>query len=251
MHYHTGDGAGRHDTIVCRPQAAGIAQVECEDFAACGLKLLGESIAFPPQPDESDNWHDEFWYKCKNAHLSADMNPEKEKFRQLGHHEVRNEKRKLPLALVLEAVRTPGNVGMVFRLADAFGAERIYLCAGTATPPNRRIARTARSTVAKMPFEAAENTLEILRKLKAEGYALIGLEITEGSTDIRHFDFGEHEKIALVIGAEKDGISPKTLALLDACVAIPMHGEISSLNVATAVGIALYEVAGRFFSSAV
>lgn len=167
------------------------------------------------------------------------------KFRQLEHEEVKNEERKFPVAIVLEDVRMPGNVGMIFRLAEGFGVNQIFLCQATAVPPNRRISRAARSTIARMEYETSESTPVILEKLKKDGFSLIGLEVTDESEDLRKFDFKNLEKIALVIGAEKGGISEATLEKLDACVAIQMYGKISSLNVATATSIALYEIASQ------
>lgn len=164
------------------------------------------------------------------------------KFRQLEHEEVKNTERKFPIAIVLENVRMPGNVGMIFRLAEAFGVSQIFLCQDSAKPPNRRISRAARSTIARMPYEVSDSSLPILEKLKKEGHTLIGLEVTDESTDLRHFDFKNLEKMTLVIGAEKGGISEATLDVLDACAAIQMYGKISSLNVATATSIALYEM---------
>ena len=170
------------------------------------------------------------------------------KFRQLEHEEVENNQKQFPIAIVLEDVRMPGNVGMIFRLAEAFGVSQIFLCQGTATPPNRRISRAARSTIARMEYETSESTVDVLIKLKSEGYSLVGLEVTDDSQVMRNYNFKRLNKIGLVIGAEKGGISPKTLEQLDACVAIPMYGQISSLNVATATSICLYEVTSQMAS---
>lgn len=164
------------------------------------------------------------------------------KFRQLEHEEVKNDERKFPLAIVLENIRMPGNVGMIFRLAEAFGVSQIFLCQETATPPNRRISRAARSTIARMEYEVSESTQLTLKKLKEEGHTLIGLEVTDNSLPLHQYDFKKVEKVALVIGAEKGGITENILNELDACVAIQMYGKISSLNVATATSIALYEI---------
>lgn len=147
-----------------------------------------------------------------------------------------------PLTLLLESVQVPENVGMIFRLAEAFGVEKVYLCGESAQPPNVKVAKASRSTVKVVPWEVAPDSAMLITRLKGEGYTIIGLETADSSEDIRHFDFGKHEKIALVAGGEKYGITANTLSLLDACVKIHLFGTTASLNVATAVAIAMYRI---------
>lgn len=164
------------------------------------------------------------------------------KNRQLEYDEISNEQRKFPICLVLDALHTPGNVGMIFRLAEAFGVERIFLCNGSIAPPNRKVVKAARSTIKGMPFEIHDDFDTVIASLRNDGYSLVGLEITSDSVDIRHFDFEKTEKIALFAGAERFGISAEVLTEMDACVEINLFGTKTSLNVATAVGIALFEL---------
>lgn len=163
------------------------------------------------------------------------------KNRQLEHDEIKPTPRRFPICLVLDGVSKPQNVGMIFRLAEAFGVERLLLCGATIAPPNVKVVKSARSTVERVPFEIFEKTTEALAQLRSDGCKLIGLEITAASVDLRHFDFQKLEKTALVVGSEQYGISAEALAQLDACVSIKLYGENSSLNVANAVAIGLFQ----------
>lgn len=168
------------------------------------------------------------------------------KFRQLEHQELSGPGKVLPLCLICEAVQVPDNVGMIFRLAEAFGAERIFLTAGSIAPPNQKILKVSRKTVNTIDFEVAASATDVIGRLKKDGYFITGLEITTASIPIREFNFREKDKIALVVGSEKHGISPQTLRQLDACVSIPLLGKTSSLNVATALAIAIYETVSQW-----
>ena len=167
------------------------------------------------------------------------------KFRQLEHTELTTTRRTFPLRLVLESVQVPDNVGMIFRLAEAFGVERIYLTGGSIAPPNQKISKVSRKTIKEIDFQVVESTASVIAQLKLESFFVIGLEVTTASASLRDFDFKTKEKIVLVVGSEKHGISIETLGLLDACVAIPLLGKTTSLNVATALAIALYEVVSQ------
>jgi len=167
------------------------------------------------------------------------------KYRQLEHTELARPRQTLPLRLICETVQVPNNVGMIFRLAEAFGVEKIYLTGGSIAPPNQKISKASRRTVREVDFEIVESTAEVVALLKKEGFSVIGLEVTRASIPLRDFDFKAKEKIALVLGSEKNGISEATLSQLDACTVIPMLGKTTSLNVATALGIALYEVVSQ------
>ena len=146
------------------------------------------------------------------------------------------------MVLVCQDVRDPLNIGSVFRLADAMGVRHLYLCGNSPKPPHRKISKTARSTDQMVAFTYYESTAEALRILKNQGYHLLGLEITDQSKSIITYDFTDKGKMAIVIGAESQGIVPETLELLDETVHIPMYGQNTSINVVQACGIALYEI---------
>ncbi|MCB0629933.1 MAG: TrmH family RNA methyltransferase [Saprospiraceae bacterium] len=144
--------------------------------------------------------------------------------------------------IVCQDVSDPLNIGSLFRLADALGISAIYCCGQSPVPPNRRIAKTARSTHQWVPYHYRSTTTETLEELRIAGYTLIGLEITDQSKSLTESDFTTHQPLALIIGAESKGLLPETLALLDLAVHIPMYGRNTSMNVVQACGIALYEI---------
>lgn len=164
------------------------------------------------------------------------------KIRQLTHSEIKNEQKRFPIAVLCENFISPENVGMTFRICEAMGVAYLYLSGSTPAPPNRKLVKTARSAHHKVPFKQELDNAGLLRQLKTAGYTLIGLEITNQSQDIRTFDFKVFDRIVLVVGAERYGISEATLQLLDATVHIPMYGVGSSMNVVTALSVGLYEV---------
>lgn len=161
---------------------------------------------------------------------------------QLNHHQIRNEQRQFPLVIVCQDVSDPLNIGALFRLADAMGVAGMYCCGQSPVPPHRRISKTARSTHEWVTYHYRPTILEALEELRTQGYSLIGLEITDESRKIREVDFRQLSPIALVIGAESEGLLPETLAKLDLTVHIPMYGRNTSMNVVQACGMAVYEI---------
>lgn len=131
---------------------------------------------------------------------------------------------------------------MAFRLGDAFGAQEIWLTGTTPAPPNRKLSKTARNTERSLLFQRETNTRMAIQSLKEMGFAILVLELTNQSEDIRKVDFQRFEKIALVVGAENEGVSEATLAVADQLIQLPMYGENSSMNVSNALAIGLYEV---------
>lgn len=162
--------------------------------------------------------------------------------RQLEHDETSRPRLKLPLTVACDDWHGPQNVGGLFRLADAYGVERLLLGGRTPAPPNRKIGSTARSTQQWIPFTVAADLVDALRDYREQGYTLVGLEITDRSVPIQQFDFRSLERVVLVAGSENAGIQPGVLQMLDAAVHIPMYGRNSSMNVTAALAIALYEV---------
>lgn len=160
---------------------------------------------------------------------------------QLTHEQVGWQQQSFPLIVACDNWSDPRNVGMAFRLAEAFGVQALWLGGTTPVPPNRKMTKTSRSTTHKVPFQHQISLPTALQGAKAEGYVLVGIEITSQSKNLRELA-QTHRKQAtiLVLGAEKGGISPEVLAVLDACAHIPMYGNNSSLNVATALSISLY-----------
>ena len=138
------------------------------------------------------------------------------------------------------------NVGSVFRLCDALGVEKLYLTGASPLPSNRKVAKTSRSTEQVVDHEYRADAVSVVHELKRSGYTIVGLEITSHSVDLRTVDYSRMEKICLIVGAETTGIKQTLLDSCDLAVHIAMRGMNSSMNVATACAIALYEITRRF-----
>lgn len=158
------------------------------------------------------------------------------------HLENKNTKKKgnRQISLLAHNITVPMNVGSLFRTSDALGVEKIYLSGDTPTPPNNKIRKTSRSTEKYVPYETVENPVELINRLKEENYTIIALEITSDSIPLQELDLEKDQKICLILGSENTGVSEDLLKLSDITTHIPMLGKNSSMNVATACGIAVY-----------
>ncbi len=171
---------------------------------------------------------------------------EKQENIQLEHQEIERNKQRLPLCLLANDIFSPSNVGSFFRIADALGVEKIYLSGITPQPPNAKIRKTARSTEKVVPYLYQPDALEIIDTLKKDGYKIVALEITSISINIHDFKCSPSDKICLVVGAENTGVHPNILERADSTIHIPMLGQNSSMNVANACAIAVYELGKQF-----
>lgn len=151
------------------------------------------------------------------------------------------ETKKNPVVIVLDNVRSLHNVGSAFRTADAFAAEKIFLCGITGTPPNREIHKTALGATESVDWEYRAQTEDVVKDLKAMGYKIISLEQTEGSTMLQDFIPEAQEKYCFVFGNEVSGVDEKVIALSDICLEIPQYGTKHSLNISVSVGIVLWD----------
>lgn len=149
---------------------------------------------------------------------------------------------KLPVAIVLDNVRSAGNVGAFFRTADAFGMAEIVLCGITARPPQKEIHKTALGAEMTVAWRGAESTLEAVRMLRAEGYRIVAIEQVEGSVKLGDFTPKRDEKYALVFGNEVEGVEQAVVDVCDLAVEIPQVGTKHSLNVAVTGGVVLWEM---------
>jgi 23S rRNA (guanosine2251-2'-O)-methyltransferase len=152
------------------------------------------------------------------------------------------EQAKMPIAVVLDNVRSALNVGSVFRTADAFALEKIYLCGITATPPHREILKTALGATETVAWKFTEQTFDAIAELKKDGYQVWAIEQVESSLQLQDFDFQEKGKIALVFGNEVNGVGEEALAACNGFLEIPQFGTKHSLNVAVCVGIVAWEL---------
>jgi 23S rRNA (guanosine2251-2'-O)-methyltransferase len=147
---------------------------------------------------------------------------------------------KTPVIAVLENVRSAYNVGSVFRTADAFLIEAIYITGYTARPPHKEIKKTALGAEETVDWKHFPSGPDAVRVLKDEGYKVFAVEQVENSISLEKFD--EAGKIAVIFGNEVTGVEQATIALCDGTIEIPQLGMKHSLNIATAAGVVLWEL---------
>ena len=149
-------------------------------------------------------------------------------------------KKKIPLVVVLDNIRSQHNVGAVFRTSDAFLVEKIYLCGITATPPNREIHKAALGATESVEWAYFEKTADAVNSLKNRGFLIFALEQARNS--ISFLEFAPTTPMALILGNEVDGISDDVMPLVDGVLEIPQFGTKHSLNVSVSAGIAIWEI---------
>lgn len=152
------------------------------------------------------------------------------------------EAQKTPLIIVLDNVRSAYNVGSVFRTADSFLIEAIYLCGITATPPHRDIQKTALGATDSVNWKYFNTTTEALEHLKENNYNILAVEQAENSIALNEFIPEKDRKYALIFGHEVKGIEQEVVNLCDTCIEIPQHGTKHSLNIAVSVGIVIWDL---------
>lgn len=150
----------------------------------------------------------------------------------------------LPVSILLDNVRSLYNVGAFFRTADAAGISRLYLCGITGRPPKRAIGKTALGAQDSVPWEHAWDPLPVLANLSSHAVEIAAIETSVHAVDL--FDWVPRFPVCLVFGHEVDGIRPEVAARCDTHVRIPMLGRKHSLNVATAGGVAVYELLRKY-----
>ena len=150
-------------------------------------------------------------------------------------------KEKTPIVLVLDNIRSGLNVGSIFRTADAFALEKIYLCGITVQPPHREILKTAIGATDSIAWKYFNDVKLCAGELNAKGYTLIGVEQTTHSQSLHQFELPELP-IALFLGNEVHGISESILPLLDASLVIPQFGTKHSFNVSVCAGIVIWDL---------
>lgn len=161
---------------------------------------------------------------------------------QLIHKNTDFPQRQFPIILICDQVNAPANIGSLFRVADSFGIEKIYFCGEDINIQSKRMERTSRATHKTVPYEIKKDTQELILAITSKGYIPFTLEITDSSVPITQCDFLKTEKIALIIGEERSGVSSNVLQQVKKSIHIDMFGTNSSMNVATAAAIALYEI---------
>jgi 23S rRNA (guanosine2251-2'-O)-methyltransferase len=149
---------------------------------------------------------------------------------------------RFPIVVVLENIRSAYNVGSVFRSADAFFIESIYLVGYCAKPPHKEIAKTALGAELAVPWKHTEKASEAVQELQAMGYKVLAAEQTDASIPLQQVTTLSDQKVAIVFGNEVTGVEAETLGFCDGCIEIPQFGMKHSLNIATAAGVVLWEL---------
>ncbi|EHQ28977.1 RNA methyltransferase [Mucilaginibacter paludis] len=151
---------------------------------------------------------------------------------------------KLPVAVVLDNVRSLHNVGSIFRTSDAFAVEQICLCGITGLPPNREIEKTALGATQSVNWKHYPSTLDAIHQLRVDGYLIIAIEQAVDSTMLNQFEPIPGEKYALIFGNEVNGVADEVMEQIDGCIEIPQFGTKHSFNIVVSAGIILWD----FFS---
>lgn len=149
---------------------------------------------------------------------------------------------KTPLIIVMDDIRSLHNIGSVFRTADAFLIEKIYLCGITATPPHKEIQKTALGATETVAWEHNKNVLDVIKQLQSENVTVLAIEQVEQAYLLDEFVVDSSKKYALVFGNEVYGVSQEAVALCDGCIEIPQLGTKHSLNIAVSAGIVIWDL---------
>lgn len=148
-----------------------------------------------------------------------------------------------PMVLVLDNVLDTYNIGSFFRLGDALGVSKIYLCGPCVTPPNLKIHRASVGTWKWLPWQHFSSTIDCVNQLKKDGYQIVACE--QASTSVNYQKAKYKFPVAIIAGSEMDGIKPETLKLVDQIIEIPMYGVNKSLNVLVATSVIGFDVVSK------
>ena len=149
---------------------------------------------------------------------------------------------KIPVVIVLDNIRSMHNVGSVFRTADAFLLQSIYLCGYTPQPPHRDIHKTALGATETVDWKYYSSAVAAINELRSEGYSIFAIEQVENSIALHQFKGREYDRVAVIFGNEVSGVGNEVLKLCDGFIEIPQFGMKHSLNVSVAAGIVLWEL---------
>ncbi len=160
---------------------------------------------------------------------------------QLTHYTSNFKKQKHPITLVCDNINNAPNIGGLFRIADAFGVEKIIFC-GENVSLGKRMTKTSRSTENFVSHKIDAQIDDVINNLKKNNLYLIALEVTETSKELSSFKLNTRQPVVIILGDENFGVSESILKQMDAVVHINMYGNNSSMNVVQATSIILYEL---------
>jgi tRNA G18 (ribose-2'-O)-methylase SpoU len=149
---------------------------------------------------------------------------------------------KTPIIIILDDIRSLHNIGSVFRTADSFLLEKIYLCGITAVPPNKEIHKTALGATDTVSWEYKNSVTEIISVLKEKEVTVFAIEQVENAVFLNDFNPIKNKKYALVFGNEVFGVSQDAIALCDGTIEIPQLGTKHSLNISVSAGIVVWDI---------
>lgn len=150
--------------------------------------------------------------------------------------------KKTPIIIVLDNIRSLNNIGSVFRTADAFLIEKIYLCGITAKPPHKDIHKTALGSTDTVAWEYYTDTLDLINTLKLKGVCVCAVEQAENAIKLNKYKVNKNLKYALVFGNEVKGVAQNVVSASNHVIEIPQYGTKHSLNIAVSCGIVVWDV---------
>ena len=168
--------------------------------------------------------------------------------RKLGNEELHRlsvaqykETPKIPVIVVLDNIRSLNNIGSVFRTADAFCIQKIYLCGITATPPHKEIHKTALGATESVEWEYVQDITTLVENLRQRQVEVIAIEHVEDAVSLEHFSPKKGVTYALIFGNEVEGVQQSVVSLCQKAIEIPQYGTKHSLNIAVSAGILLWD----------
>jgi 23S rRNA (guanosine2251-2'-O)-methyltransferase len=196
-----------------------------DDGAIMGMGILANLVKYVHKPKKLMN-------KLKPIILRKSQ-PSKEELDKLPRN---------PVYLILDEVQDTYNIGSLYRLADAIGVTKMYLCGDMEYPPSSRVHRAAVGTENWVAWEKRETTMEVVDELKQKGVQILAVE--QDGRSINYKDLGNHLRfpVAIVVGNETRGIGKEILKKADIIVEFPMYGVNNSFNVWGSAAILSYKV---------
>lgn len=152
---------------------------------------------------------------------------------------------KTPIILVLDNVRSLNNIGSVFRTADAFLVEKIYLCGITARPPHKDMHKTALGATETVAWEYVENIQELLKRMNRNTHKIIAIEQAEKATYLDTFLPDDRRKQVFIFGNEVKGVQQDVVSICEEVLEIPQFGTKHSLNISVSVGVVVWDCWGK------
>ena len=151
------------------------------------------------------------------------------------------------VALLLDSVQNPFNVGAIVRTAAAFRVEHVWLAGATETVSHPKTQKTALGADRYLTFTTCDTAEAAARDAKSKGFVVVGIELADGAVPLH--EVAATDRVCLALGHEERGLSAACLAACDRVAFIPMLGKIGSLNVAAAAAIACYEIRRRHWTT--